>query len=168
MQTSQLVQIYACVQLMWWVSLCCHQSTVKKFIRLHDNITVQWWKQELWNLTFDIWHYGPFLILTFCAIVLLNLQLNFVGVTVDPQRKYVHFPSNRHMFAPVPIGLASHPRQVYELFNGGALPVTYQLDLTALETVQQVTYGFWHLYSLVFALWTVSIKLHHLYSLVFA
>ena len=65
-------------------------------------------------------------------------QLNFTGVTVDPECKYVHFPSNKHMFAPVPVGVASHPKQVYELYNGGAVPVMYQLDLTALEYIQEV------------------------------
>lgn len=61
-----------------------------------------------------------------------------MGVTVDPECKYVHFPSNNHMFAPVPVGVASHPKQVYELYNGGAVPVMYQLDLTALEYTLQV------------------------------
>ncbi|XP_071792552.1 cilia- and flagella-associated protein 65-like [Asterias amurensis] len=70
-----------------------------------------------------------------------EILLNFVGVTVDPECKYVHFPSNNHMFAPVPVGVASHPKQVYELYNGGAVPVMYQLDLTALEYILQENYN---------------------------
>ncbi|XP_022101804.1 cilia- and flagella-associated protein 65-like isoform X2 [Acanthaster planci] len=70
-----------------------------------------------------------------------EILLNFVGVTVEPDRKYVHFPSNKHMFAPVPIGVASHPKQVYELYNGGAIPVTYQLDLTTLEYTLQENFS---------------------------
>ncbi|XP_006820550.2 cilia- and flagella-associated protein 65-like [Saccoglossus kowalevskii] len=66
-----------------------------------------------------------------------EILLNFIGVTVEPERKYVHFPSNKHMFYPVPIGASANPKQVYELYNGGAIPVTYELDLTALEYVRQ-------------------------------
>ena len=36
--------------------------------------------------------------------VQFSLQLNFVGVTVPVDRPYLHFASNKHMFAPVPIG----------------------------------------------------------------
>ncbi|XP_038048739.1 cilia- and flagella-associated protein 65-like [Patiria miniata] len=70
-----------------------------------------------------------------------EILLNFVGVTVDLDSKYVHFPSNKHMFAPVPVGVASHPKQVYELYNGGAVPVMYQLDLTALDYVLQENFN---------------------------
>ena len=42
------------------------------------------------------------------------------------------------MFSPVPVGLETHPKQIYELYNGGAVPVQYQLDLTALHYVQEV------------------------------
>ncbi|PIK59519.1 putative coiled-coil domain-containing protein [Apostichopus japonicus] len=66
-----------------------------------------------------------------------EILLNFVGVTIDPERKYVHFPTNKHMFQPVPIGNANNPHQVYEMYNGGALPVEYYLDLTSLEILQK-------------------------------
>ncbi|XP_019617941.1 PREDICTED: cilia- and flagella-associated protein 65-like [Branchiostoma belcheri] len=70
-----------------------------------------------------------------------EILLNFVGVTVDPERKYVHFPSSRHMFAPVPVGATFPPKQVYELYNGGAVPVTYRLDLTPLDLLQGENYN---------------------------
>ncbi|XP_074643169.1 cilia- and flagella-associated protein 65-like [Tubulanus polymorphus] len=57
-----------------------------------------------------------------------EIMLNFIGVTVEPDRKYLHFPSNKHTFAPVPIGEKNSPVQVYELYNGGALPVQYDVD----------------------------------------
>jgi len=66
------------------------------------------------------------------------LQVNFVGVTVDVDRPYVHFAGTRHRFAPVAIGELHSPTQVYELYNGGAVPVRYQLDLSPLATVKQV------------------------------
>jgi len=67
------------------------------------------------------------------------LQLNFVGVTVEENRPYVHFASTQHTFAPVAIGELHSPTQVYELYNGGAIPVNYQLDLTPLSAVKQVS-----------------------------
>ncbi|XP_070569847.1 cilia- and flagella-associated protein 65-like [Ptychodera flava] len=70
-----------------------------------------------------------------------EILLNFIGVTVDPESRYVHFPSNKHMFYPVPIGAVANPKQVYELYNGGALPVQYELDLTALEYIKQENYN---------------------------
>jgi len=69
---------------------------------------------------------------------MLLLQLNFVGVTVDLCRPYVHFPATQHMFAPVAIGQFRSPTQVYELYNGGGVPVNYQLDLSPLSGVKQV------------------------------
>ncbi|XP_071942190.1 cilia- and flagella-associated protein 65-like [Antedon mediterranea] len=65
-----------------------------------------------------------------------EILLNFIGVTVDHCKPYVHFPGNKHMFSPVPVGGVNNPKQVYELYNGGAVEVTYQLDLTALDYVQ--------------------------------
>ncbi|XP_077997157.1 cilia- and flagella-associated protein 65-like [Glandiceps talaboti] len=70
-----------------------------------------------------------------------EILLNFIGVTVEPDKKYVHFPSNKHMFYPVPIGAVANPKQVYELYNGGAVPVQYELDLTALEYIRQENFN---------------------------
>ena len=70
---------------------------------------------------------------------LLVLQLNFIGVTVDPDSYYVHFANTKHMFEPVPIGSTSPPVQVYELYNGGAQTVKYELDLEPLAQVEAVS-----------------------------
>lgn len=69
-----------------------------------------------------------------------EILLNFIGVTVEPDRRYIHFPSNKHMFTPVPIGEKTSPLQVYELYNGGAVPVRYELDLTPLDIIQKENY----------------------------
>ncbi|XP_076448439.1 cilia- and flagella-associated protein 65-like [Babylonia areolata] len=69
-----------------------------------------------------------------------EILLNFVGVTVEPDRKYIHFPSKKHMFTPVPVGEKTSPKQVYELYNGGAVPVYYELDLTPLDIIQKENY----------------------------
>jgi hypothetical protein len=66
------------------------------------------------------------------------LQLNFVGVTVEPERPYIHFPSNRHLFAPTCIGDEHSAIQIYDLYNGGSIPVRYEFDLTALQALQEV------------------------------
>ncbi|XP_050388962.1 cilia- and flagella-associated protein 65 [Patella vulgata] len=66
-----------------------------------------------------------------------ELLLNFIGVTVEPDRKYIHFPSNKHMFTPVPVGEKVSPIQIYELYNGGAVSVNYEFDLTSLALLQQ-------------------------------
>jgi len=58
-------------------------------------------------------------------------------VSVD--RPYIHFPSARHMFAPVPIGESRSPTQIYELYNGGAVSVTYEIDVSPLRTICQVS-----------------------------
>ncbi|XP_041374433.1 cilia- and flagella-associated protein 65-like [Gigantopelta aegis] len=66
-----------------------------------------------------------------------EILLNFIGVTVESERRYIHFPSNKHMFTPVPIGEKTSPKQIYELYNGGAAPVQYEFDLTSLKIIQQ-------------------------------
>lgn len=68
---------------------------------------------------------------------LICLQLNFIGVTVDPERHYIHFPSNKHMFTPVAVGEKNSPKQIYELYNGGALPVQFHIDLAPLDILKQ-------------------------------
>ncbi|KAL5005595.1 hypothetical protein ScPMuIL_016753 [Solemya velum] len=66
-----------------------------------------------------------------------EILLNFVGVTVNLERRYIHFPSNKHMFTPVPVGEKISPKQMYDLYNGGALPVKFSFDLTPLELLRQ-------------------------------
>ncbi|GFR66882.1 coiled-coil domain-containing protein 108-like [Elysia marginata] len=66
-----------------------------------------------------------------------EIMLNFVGVTVEPEKPYIHFPSSKHVFSPVPVGEKISPTQVYDLYNGGAVPVHYECDLTPLDIIRQ-------------------------------
>ncbi|KAL7881952.1 hypothetical protein AOLI_G00088010 [Acnodon oligacanthus] len=66
-----------------------------------------------------------------------EILLNFVGVTVERDRRYIHIPSNRHVFAPVAVGGFYPPKQVYELYNGGALPLRYHVDISPLQQLQK-------------------------------
>ncbi|KAJ8350300.1 hypothetical protein SKAU_G00254300 [Synaphobranchus kaupii] len=70
-----------------------------------------------------------------------EILLNFVGVTVERDRPYVHFTSSRHTFTPVAIGGFSPPRQVYELYNGGVVPVRYHIDTEPLEQLTEDNFG---------------------------
>jgi hypothetical protein len=70
-----------------------------------------------------------------------EILLNFVGVTVEANRPYIHFPSTHHMFAPVAIGELRSPIQVYEMYNGGSVPVHYEFNLSPLATVFQENYS---------------------------
>ena len=66
-----------------------------------------------------------------------EILLNFIGVTVESDRPYIHFPSNKFLFAPVPIGEKNSPKQVYELYNGGAVTVKYKIDVSPLQALQE-------------------------------
>ncbi|XP_051010503.1 cilia- and flagella-associated protein 65 [Acomys russatus] len=66
-----------------------------------------------------------------------EILLHFIGVTVRPEQKYVHFTSTTHQFIPVPIGDTLPPRQIYELYNGGSVPVTYDVQTSVLTQVQE-------------------------------
>ncbi|XP_008582718.1 PREDICTED: coiled-coil domain-containing protein 108 [Galeopterus variegatus] len=66
-----------------------------------------------------------------------EILLNFIGVTVKLGQKYVHFTSTSHQFIPVPIGETLPPRQIYELYNGGSVPVTYEIQTNILSWVQE-------------------------------
>ncbi|XP_023578883.1 cilia- and flagella-associated protein 65 isoform X2 [Octodon degus] len=66
-----------------------------------------------------------------------EILLNFIGVTVKLEQKYVHFTSTTHQFIPVPIGDTLPPRQIYELYNGGSVPVTYEVQTSILSHIQE-------------------------------
>ncbi|XP_076858756.1 cilia- and flagella-associated protein 65 isoform X2 [Brachyhypopomus gauderio] len=70
-----------------------------------------------------------------------EILLNFVGVTVERDRHYLHFPSTRHTFAPVAIGGFHPPTQVYELYNGGSRPLRYHVDTSPLEQLREENFG---------------------------
>ncbi|KAM7380772.1 hypothetical protein PAMP_004045 [Pampus punctatissimus] len=65
-----------------------------------------------------------------------EILLNFQGVTVERDRPYLHFNSNRHVFTSVTIGDFTPPSQVYEIYNGGAVPVRYEVDTAVLSQLQ--------------------------------
>ncbi|XP_051260176.1 cilia- and flagella-associated protein 65 isoform X3 [Dicentrarchus labrax] len=65
-----------------------------------------------------------------------EILLNFQGVTVERDRLYLHFASKRHVFTSVTIGDCTPPRQGYELHNGGAVPVHYEVDKAVLSQLQ--------------------------------
>ncbi|XP_073768570.1 cilia- and flagella-associated protein 65 isoform X2 [Danio rerio] len=70
-----------------------------------------------------------------------EILLNFIGVTVERDRRYIHLSSNRHIFAPVPIGCFSPPKQVFELYNAGTLPLRYHMDTTPLEELMEENFS---------------------------
>ncbi|XP_054888132.1 cilia- and flagella-associated protein 65 isoform X2 [Poeciliopsis prolifica] len=66
--------------------------------------------------------------------------LNFQGVTLNRNEPYLHFASNHHVFMPVAIQDSSPPRQIYELYNGGAVTVQYEVDQAVLSQLQMENY----------------------------
>ncbi|XP_068102097.1 cilia- and flagella-associated protein 65 isoform X2 [Hyperolius riggenbachi] len=69
-----------------------------------------------------------------------EILLNFIGVTVDKEQRYVHFTSTKHRFTPVAIGSSSPPKQIYELYNGGSVAVIYEIQVEPLRAVQEENY----------------------------
>ena len=67
-----------------------------------------------------------------------SFQLNFIGITVSPDIRYLHFSTTKHMFEAVPIGRSIPPVQYFPLFNGGGQPVEFQLDTSPLDEIQEV------------------------------
>ncbi|KAK2849898.1 hypothetical protein Q7C36_008681 [Tachysurus vachellii] len=70
-----------------------------------------------------------------------EILLNFIGVTVEKDRPYLHFPSTRHVFTPVAIGGFNPPKQVYELYNGGAQLLSYRVDTLPLQELQEENFN---------------------------
>ncbi|XP_013095381.2 cilia- and flagella-associated protein 65-like isoform X1 [Biomphalaria glabrata] len=66
-----------------------------------------------------------------------EIMINFSGATVDIEKPYLHFSANKYTFNPVPIGELLSPIQVYEMYNGGAVPVKFELDLTPLNIIKR-------------------------------
>lgn len=57
-------------------------------------------------------------------------------MTVEKSLPYIHFPSSTHSFAPVAVGEKQCPKQVYELYNGGSVPVTFEIDSAPLNLLK--------------------------------
>uniref|UniRef100_A0A6I8PQC0 Cilia and flagella associated protein 65 n=1 Tax=Ornithorhynchus anatinus TaxID=9258 RepID=A0A6I8PQC0_ORNAN len=66
-----------------------------------------------------------------------EILLSFVGVTVPPGQGFLHFTSAEHQFAPVAVGTRLPPRQIYELYNGGSVPVTFEIQTEPLQKVRE-------------------------------
>ncbi|XP_032045948.1 cilia- and flagella-associated protein 65 [Aythya fuligula] len=66
-----------------------------------------------------------------------EILLNFRGVTVKQDQRYVHFASTKHLFTPVAIGTSYPPTQVYELYNGGSMPVLFEVQLDSIMRIQK-------------------------------
>ncbi|CAB1346896.1 unnamed protein product [Coregonus sp. 'balchen'] len=77
----------------------------------------------------------------FSTTELHHMKLNFMGVTVERDRHYLHFTSTKHVFAPVAIGGFNPPKQVYELHNRGAVPLRYRVDTEPLEQLTADNFG---------------------------
>ncbi|KAG9470536.1 hypothetical protein GDO78_017428 [Eleutherodactylus coqui] len=69
-----------------------------------------------------------------------EILLNFIGVTVEKEQRYVDFTSTKHCFTPVAIGTSSPSKQIYELFNGGSVAVIYEIQVEPLREVQEQNY----------------------------
>ncbi|XP_067426153.1 cilia- and flagella-associated protein 65 [Emydura macquarii macquarii] len=66
-----------------------------------------------------------------------EILLNFIGVTVAQEQRYVHFTSTKHLFTPIAIGSSSPPKQIYELYNGGSMAVAYEIQLDSVMKIQE-------------------------------
>ncbi|XP_015724709.1 cilia- and flagella-associated protein 65 isoform X2 [Coturnix japonica] len=66
-----------------------------------------------------------------------EILLNFRGVTVEREQRYVHFVSSKHLFTPIAIGTSHPPKQSYELYNGGSTTVMFEVQLDNIVMVQE-------------------------------
>ncbi|CAF4427689.1 unnamed protein product, partial [Adineta steineri] len=70
-------------------------------------------------------------------------MLNLVGISVEPGEIYIQFYSTIHHLLPVELGAQGVPVQQYELYNGGTVPIHFQVDMSQLEQISLLNYGFW-------------------------
>nr|XP_030133177.3 cilia- and flagella-associated protein 65 isoform X5 [Taeniopygia guttata] len=66
-----------------------------------------------------------------------EILLTFSGVTVEHDQRYVHFASTKHVFAPVAVGCSQPPTQIYKLYNGGSMPVTFEVQLDNIVKIKE-------------------------------
>ncbi|NWR42974.1 CFA65 protein, partial [Regulus satrapa] len=66
-----------------------------------------------------------------------EILLTFSSVTVEHDQRYVHFASTKHIFAPIAVGRSHPPTQIYKLYNGGSMPVTFEVQLDNIVKVQE-------------------------------
>ncbi|NXW40579.1 CFA65 protein, partial [Nyctiprogne leucopyga] len=66
-----------------------------------------------------------------------EILLNFISVTVEQHQRYIHFASTKHLFTPVAIGTSQPPIQIYELYNGGSMPVMFEVQMDNIVKIQE-------------------------------
>ncbi|NXK29229.1 CFA65 protein, partial [Arenaria interpres] len=66
-----------------------------------------------------------------------EILVNFSGVTVEQDQRYIHFASTKHLFTPIAIGTSHPPTQIYELYNGGSMPVMFEVQLDNIVRTQE-------------------------------
>ncbi|NWH89784.1 CFA65 protein, partial [Aegithalos caudatus] len=66
-----------------------------------------------------------------------EILLTFSSVTVEHDQRYVHFASSKHTFAPIAVGGSHPPKQIYILYNGGSMPVTFEVQLDNIVKKQE-------------------------------
>ncbi|NXC20444.1 CFA65 protein, partial [Corythaeola cristata] len=66
-----------------------------------------------------------------------EILLNFSGVTVEKEQRYIHFASTKHLFTPIAIGTSQPPIQIYELYNGSSMPVMFEVQLDNIVRIQE-------------------------------
>lgn len=71
-----------------------------------------------------------------------EILINFVGVTAEPGRQYLHFHSRKHTFNPVPIGEPNPSLQVYDLYNGGDTKLEFNVDCSSLVESRLENYDY--------------------------
>jgi len=74
-----------------------------------------------------------------------EVLLNFIGSTISPEERYLHFSTTKHMFDTIPIGRTTPPIQFFPLHNGGGQPVEFHLDISPLDEIQERNCG-WRIF----------------------
>ncbi|NXU36958.1 CFA65 protein, partial [Drymodes brunneopygia] len=66
-----------------------------------------------------------------------EILVTFNSVTVERNQRYVHFASTKHVFAPIAVGRFQPPTQIYKLYNGGSMPVIFEVQLDNIKKIQE-------------------------------
>ncbi|NXU97152.1 CFA65 protein, partial [Cettia cetti] len=66
-----------------------------------------------------------------------EILLTFSSVTVERDQRYVHFASSKHIFTPTAVGGSHPPTQIYKLYNGGSVPVTFEVQQDNIVETQE-------------------------------
>ncbi|CAM9364632.1 unnamed protein product [Lampetra planeri] len=90
------------------------------------------------------WHEFPasdWLMVVFRVTHGRSIPLNLVGVTVPSDLHYIHYPSHQHTLLPVALRCQTPPIQVFDLYNGGAMPVSFLVQQDSLRVVCDESYS---------------------------